>query len=692
MFIKNIFLIFLVALVASTHCAASVIDPDTLEALKTKVQPSLPATPIIASEEVEFDFKELKPVVAPRHNRFTLFDVGVYLWPFLDDASQRTMRLASKFALAIDSYVFECKNKKCGHKPWQEGGLNPCKEQFSYGHYLTRAWWGKATMPQVPTLTPRALYVFDERFRFFLGMYVNIKRGRANITDEVRFMRTYTRIMSAPFFTADAPQLLYANLLYLDLARLGRLGQQEKRWWSQFMWAPLTQAQAYAAYNRCSAKLKALVEQKWFSVNNEAALYCHFRLFVDDDPFLSINLLKSSIPGVDFNGSLMAVMNQDLMVARATYRLDGSARHSKTWEKILALEPAITHWQLELAIRSFVESRNRAKLAECYEKMFQVMQDAQIEPTTAQYQAAGADFYNVGNYERAYFYYDLMLKSLLRASQIPTALQYLRAADACFNVRKYAEAADYRVKGISELKRARQPVTADHYESVAKAYFNVPDYNRALENYTEMLKTMEIAQQAPRSDHYFWVAYTCFRLKKYEKAAEFYVKCIEVAIVEGKNPTVNYYQAAGDSFFNAHDYENASKYYDKMLKVIENFGEKPTSEQYYWTASARYHLKQFAEAADYYVKCLQTLKDEGKKPTSVQVQNTGNAFYNIGDNAQALIYYMAMLNELKAERKKPTAEQYRCLADTYTRLGHKSKAAQYRNMQNQAKKMEFQPT
>lgn len=299
------------------------------------------------------------------------------------------------------------------------------------------------------SLAPSTVYVLNQCVQEILGWYTDIQMDRADAVDRIRFERSCAHFQKVPYFAKDSIVVQYVDFLKLHLACTKPSQLQAS------LGNPLRRRMLVREED-CTEKFASIVGQENVAFQNETALYFHYNQFVLKLGAVPLANLKNSESFKQLDNSLMAVMADNLLALKATPGLSGSSEFVEIWEQIIALEPALTIYQLGIAAKSYSHAG------------FQVLPKDDEK------------FLAVEMYEKAIKYRKKKLNAIKAAGQSPTFYDYkdiaddycyavLGASDPLVKFKNFEQAASYCEEG---LKNTQRPY-GEYYEDTALAFSQI---------------------------------------------------------------------------------------------------------------------------------------------------------------------------------------------------------------------------
>gem|GEM_PF-4871224 len=199
------------------------------------------------------------------------------------------------------------------------------------------------------SLKPSVVYILNTRLQTILGFYHNLKIDMTNSIDQIWFEKLCFQFLEKnSLFSKTFIPVKYVKLLQLD--------QQSRQGFNLFQ-APFSDDLEKVLKRKkqnCIFELSTIATQLNLLRNNEgqneAALYFHCSQFAFDISPFELAALKNTPLFKTLNGSLMRVMDAELLSLKATPGLSLSGDFAETWERIIDLESTATIYQPELWI------------------------------------------------------------------------------------------------------------------------------------------------------------------------------------------------------------------------------------------------------------------------------------------------------------------------------------------------------
>ena len=292
--------------------------------------------------------------------------------------------------------------------------MTSCKTFFHFGnHEYSEANKAERHYPWQDNLSlnPSTVYILNTRMLRILGLYNNIMcyNNMAEDRDRIRFERLCDQFANTPLFSAPPVAVNYVTMLRCDV-EFRNLTPFQLPFRNDFQKALETKKQ------KSIDKLSRIANQLNPVLQNEATLYFHFCQFVYSLAIDQLTSLKNTPLFGQLNGSLMRVMDQELLSLKQTPGLSNAGYFAKIWKKIIDLESMATIRQLGAAAYSYFQIGYGAT-------------DHQVK---------------LESLTKSAKYLEEQLSALRNAGQIPTAFDYAKIASAYFQIGVHAT--DHQVK------------------------------------------------------------------------------------------------------------------------------------------------------------------------------------------------------------------------------------------------------
>jgi len=370
-------------------------------------------------------------------------------------------------------------------------------------------------------------------------------------------------------------------------------------------------------------RLSSIASQENDKFQNETALFYHFiRFFEDIDPIVLKNFQETTL-FKQLNNSLMPVMNEELLTLKSKLISSNPEDSSDIWEKIIALEPALTITQRKMAGNHHYHLGSNA-----------------TDPTL-----------EIAHYTKAANYYEGIIKATRAMGQTPEADIYKIIAFALeatlqnypYSIAENEEATliktiEYYEKYLEAVKTVGGIITADIYDFIAGFHCFLGKCEAGGDDsHTESIDEDSHAESIDE-DSENYTPRTARKNYMFTKAIEYYEKGLEVKRAKGQTPSHKNYEAIADAYMGAMPV--SIEYYEKRLKSIRAAGQIPTHDDYKRIAydhsktsivhdphiTLTYPLKR----ADYCEKALEAISAAGKAPEWWEYRNLAEAYYAAG--------------------------------------------------------------